>query len=166
MILMQMQAQLQQSLVLPPPQQVEMHKQLFQVTLKQLQVQYGTLTINSNGSYSYVANSNISGLDAGDSNITDVFTYIVSDGTENDTATLTINIIASQDLTARNDTGTVNEDATLTVANDGDDLTPVTPATFNSTLSPFLFALKIYNPWKQGFTFNNDGTKMFALDWN
>ena len=32
---------------------------------------------------------------------------------QHDTATLTINIIASQDLTARNDTGTVNEDATL-----------------------------------------------------
>ena len=35
---------------------------------------YGTLTIGSDGSYSYVANSNISGLDAGDSNVTDVFT--------------------------------------------------------------------------------------------
>ena len=83
---------------------------------------YGTLTINSDGSYSYVANSNISGLDAGDANITDVFTYIVSDGTATSTATLTINVIASQDLTARNDTGTVNEDATLTVAN-GDNAT-------------------------------------------
>ena len=86
---------------------------------------YGTLTINSNGSYSYVANSNISGLDAGDANITDVFTYIVSDGTATSTATLTINVIASQDLTARNDTGTVNEDATLTV-DDGDNATAVT----------------------------------------
>ena len=90
---------------------------------------YGTLTINSNGSYSYVANSNISGLDAGDANITDVFTYIVSDGTATSTATLTINVIASQDLTARNDTGTVNEDATLTV-DDGDNLTPVTAASY------------------------------------
>ena len=90
---------------------------------------YGTLTINSNGSYSYVANSNISGLDAGDANITDVFTYIVSDGTATSTATLTINVIASQDLTARNDTGTVNEDATLTV-DDGDNANSITHATF------------------------------------
>ena len=62
---------------------------------------YGTLTINSNGSYSYVADSNISGLDAEDANVTDVFTYIVSDGTATSAATLTINVIASQDLTAQ-----------------------------------------------------------------
>ena len=119
---------------------------------------YGTLTINSDGSYSYVANSNISGLDAGDANITDVFTYIVSDGTATSTATLTINVIASQDLTARNDTGTVNEDATLTV-DDGDDLTPVTAATFvrNETL--------LHSGYSTLETkFNNDGTKMFVLD--
>ena len=36
-----------------------------------------------------------------DANITDVFTYIVSDGTATSTATLTINVIASQDLTAQ-----------------------------------------------------------------
>ena len=34
-------------------------------------------------------------------NVTDVFTYIVSDGTATSTATLTINVIASQDLTAQ-----------------------------------------------------------------
>ena len=78
---------------------------------------YGTLTIGSDGSYQYVASSDINNLDAGDANITDVFTYTVSDGNGGtDTETLTINVIASQDLTARNDTGTVNEDATLTVA--------------------------------------------------
>ena len=38
MIPMQMQAQLQLLLVSPQRQQVEMHKQLFQVTLKRLQV--------------------------------------------------------------------------------------------------------------------------------
>ena len=87
----------------------------------------------------YVANSNISGLDAGDANVTDVFTYTVSDGTASTTTTLTINVIASQDLTARNDTGTVNEDATLTVDN-GDNATSVTAATLrlNSFFSSLL----------------------------
>ncbi|NDG45489.1 MAG: hypothetical protein EBY36_12505, partial [Gammaproteobacteria bacterium] len=43
---------------------------------------YGTLTINSNGSYSYAATADAAdALDAGDT-ITDVFTYIVSDGTD------------------------------------------------------------------------------------
>ncbi len=119
---------------------------------------YGTLTINSNGSYSYAANSNISGLDAGDSNITDVFTYIVSDGTATDTATLTINIIASQDLTARNDTGTVNEDATLTVDN-GDNATSVTAATYDS--SPFSVASQ--DGGMRELAFSSDGTKFFVL---
>ncbi|MDA9694763.1 Ig-like domain-containing protein, partial [Candidatus Pelagibacter sp.] len=120
--------------------------------------QYGTLTINSNGSYSYVANSNISGLDAGDSNITDVFTYIVSDGTATSTTTLTINIIASQDVTARNDTGTVNEDATLTVDN-GDNATSVTAATYDT--SPFSVASQ--DGGMRELAFSSDGTKFFVL---
>ena len=59
---------------------------------------YGTLTINSDGSYSYVANSNISGLDAGDANVTDVFTYIVSDGTATSTATLQLMLLQAKIL--------------------------------------------------------------------
>ncbi|MDA9724202.1 VCBS domain-containing protein, partial [Candidatus Pelagibacter sp.] len=69
---------------------------------------YGTLTIGSDGSYQYVANSNISGFDAGDSNVTDTFTYIEDTGSGTNTKTLTIYVIPSQDLTARNDTGTIN----------------------------------------------------------
>ena len=118
---------------------------------------YGTLTINSDGSYSYVANSNISGLDAGDANITDVFTYIVSDGTATSTATLTINVIASQDLTARNDTGTVNEDATLTV-DDGDNANSVTAISSVRTTS-----ISSQETYPRDVTFNNDGTKMFVI---
>ena len=117
---------------------------------------YGTLTIGSDGSYSYVANSNISGLDAGDANLTDVFTYTVSDGTASTTTTLTINVIASQDLTARNDTGTVNEDATLTVDN-GDNATSVTAATHDS--SPFSVASQETGP--RGLAFSSDGKKFF-----
>ncbi len=119
---------------------------------------YGTLTIGSDGSYSYVANSNISGLDAGDSNVTDVFTYTVSDGTASTTTTLTINVIASQDLTARNDTGTVNEDATLTVSNDGN-ATSVTAATYDS--SPFSVASQ--DGGMRELAFSSDGTKFFVL---
>ena len=119
---------------------------------------YGTLTINSDGSYSYAANSNISGLDAGDANITDVFTYIVSDGTATATATLTINVIASQDLTARNDTGTVNEDATLEV-DDGDNANSITAtATFVDS-----FSVSSQDTAPQDLAFNTDGTKMFVV---
>ena len=41
---------------------------------------YGTLTIGSDGSYKYVANSNIKALASGET-VTDVFTYTISDGT-------------------------------------------------------------------------------------
>ena len=70
---------------------------------------------------------------------------------------LTINVIASQDLTARNDTGTVNEDATLTVA-DGDNLTPVTAISSVRTTS--IYSQETY---PRDVTFNNDGTKMFVI---
>ena len=52
---------------------------------------YGTLTINSNGSYTYVVadNSTTNALDAGDI-VTDIFNYTVSDGQgETDIATIT-----------------------------------------------------------------------------
>ena len=127
---------------------------------------YGTLTINSNGSYSYVANSNISGLDAGDANVTDVFTYIVSDGTATSAATLTINVIASQDLTARNDTGTVNEDATLTVSNSGN-ANSVAAASYDDTDSLTIAGSNSSPVTTQShfedLIFNDDGTKMYTL---
>ena len=70
--------------------------------------------MNSNGSYSYAANNNISGLDSGES-VTDVFNYTVSDGTATDDATLTITILGSGTaINAVNDTDSVNEDATVT----------------------------------------------------
>ena len=76
---------------------------------------YGALTLNSNGSYTYVANqSGADGLAAG-ATATDTFTYTVSDGAgTTDTATLTITVtgIGPQ---AVDDTGSVNEDATLSV---------------------------------------------------
>ncbi|MDC0967998.1 VCBS domain-containing protein [Alphaproteobacteria bacterium] len=75
---------------------------------------YGTLTLNANGSYSYVADQDAANiLDAGDS-VTDVFNYTVSDGTDTDTATLTITVTGvDDDITAVNDTDAVNEDATI-----------------------------------------------------
>ena len=79
---------------------------------------YGDLTLNADGSYSYIANDAAS-LNNGET-VTDIFTFTTSDtqgGT--DTSTLTITIIGKgADLI--NDTDAVNEDANITVS-DGDD---------------------------------------------
>ena len=128
---------------------------------------YGTLTIGSDGSYQYVASSDINNLDAGEANVTDVFTYTVSDGNGGtDTETLTINVIPSQDLTARNDTGTVNEDAELDV-DDGDDLTPVTAASYSDSDSLTIAGSDSSPATTQShfedLIFNDDGTKMYTL---
>ena len=89
---------------------------------------YGQLTLNANGSYSYVANQDAAdALDAGDTP-TDVFNYTVSDGTGSlnsdgtdnttDTATITITILGANDTpVAQNDVGVIVENGTLTVAN-------------------------------------------------
>ena len=53
---------------------------------------YGTLDLEANGSYTYTASDNISGLDSGET-VTDVFTYTITDGLSTDTATITITII-------------------------------------------------------------------------
>ena len=117
---------------------------------------YGTLTIGSDGSYEYVANSDIDDLDAGEDNVTDVFTYTEDTGSGTTEKTLTIYIIPSQDLTARADTGTINEGGTLTVADDADETT-VVAGTFSSANS-----FEAVMPGNQtDVIFNDDGTKLY-----
>jgi VCBS repeat-containing protein len=73
----------------------------------------GTLTLNANGSFSYVSNAGSSGTDA--------FTYSANDGTANsNTATVTITIIAgNQAPVATSDSYSVNEDTPLNVTAPG-----------------------------------------------
>ena len=77
---------------------------------------YGDLTIASDGSYTYLAN-NANSLATG-ATATDSFTYTVSDGVTTATATIVITVTGLNDQapTAVDDTGAVNEDATLSVA--------------------------------------------------
>ena len=84
---------------------------------------YGQLTLNANGSYTYVANQAAADdLDASDT-ATDVFNYTLSDGTATDIATITITVTGINDpVVAVNDTGSVNEDATLTVSDGSGDI--------------------------------------------
>ena len=74
---------------------------------------YGTLTIQSTGAYTYVADlAATEALDAGDVAI-DYFTYTLSDGTATDTAQLTIKITGVNDApSAANDTGYIAEGST------------------------------------------------------
>ena len=78
---------------------------------------YGTLTIGADGSYKYIANSNIAGLNDG-ATVTDTFTYTLTDGTASDTADLVLTIIGgavtNNNPVAVNDTDSVNEDASVT----------------------------------------------------
>ena len=61
-------------------------------------------------------------LDAGDQ-VTDVFTYTVSDGSVTDTANITITVTGVNDTpSATNDTDSVNEDETVTKTGAQDDL--------------------------------------------
>ena len=78
---------------------------------------YGTLTIGADGSYKYVASSDISGLSDG-ATVSDTFTYTLSDGTATTTADLVLTIIggaaSNQSPVAVNDTDSVNENASVT----------------------------------------------------
>lgn len=90
--------------------------------------QNGTLTLNSDGTFSYTPNANFHGVDG--------FSYLVNDGaSDSAVATVTINVTPVNDVpTATDDAYSVEEDGALTVdasgvlANDtdgdGDTLTP------------------------------------------
>ncbi|MCC6926212.1 VCBS domain-containing protein, partial [Novosphingobium sp.] len=68
--------------------------------------QYGVLTLNSDGSYSYTRNAGTPG------NVTDTFTYTVTDGDgDTATATLTITIQDATPVTAPNLTVLLDDDA-------------------------------------------------------
>ena len=84
---------------------------------------YGTLTIYSNGAYSYaIDNSAFSGA-AGGITVNDVFTYTVTDGSDTDTTTLTISITNQNDAPAATaDTATATEGSSSTVSNTGSGL--------------------------------------------
>ena len=71
---------------------------------------YGQLTLNANGSYTYVANtSDANALDAGDT-VYDYFNYTLSDGTATDTATIRITVTGvDDDITAVDDYDSVTE---------------------------------------------------------
>ncbi|KJC50746.1 VCBS domain-containing protein [Bradyrhizobium sp. LTSP857] len=75
---------------------------------------YGSLVLNADGSYGYVANSAVDALLAGD-HVSDQFTYTVDDGQGHQaTTTLTFNIDGANDnplVTAANLSGSVTEDA-------------------------------------------------------
>ncbi|MDA7780029.1 DUF4347 domain-containing protein [Candidatus Pelagibacter sp.] len=79
---------------------------------------YGQLTLNDNGSYTYVANQDAAdALDAGEP-ATDVFNYTVSDGNGGtDTALITITVLGANDApVAQNDVGVIVENGTLIVS--------------------------------------------------
>jgi VCBS repeat-containing protein len=137
---------------------------------------WGKLTINDDGSYSFVANGPESQkLDTGES-ATVVFTYTANDGTVGTTNTLTITINGVNDAAdPEPDFGTVNEDATLTVPAltgvlsndtdvDGDPLT-VSRIAFGATSDTVAAGDPgvITNAWGT-LTINDDGSYEFVAD--
>ena len=86
--------------------------------------EFGTVTINADGTFSYMPSAEMQALAVGDTQI-DTFTYQVSDGAGGtDTATVTVTITGSNDgPVAVADSGTTAEDAAITIdvlANDFD----------------------------------------------
>ncbi|MEQ8246256.1 MAG: VCBS domain-containing protein, partial [Alphaproteobacteria bacterium] len=91
--------------------------------------QYGQLTVNADGSYTFDIAEAAQGLDDGESAV-ETFTYEVTDGDVTSTQTITVTITGSNDgPVAQVETVTGNEDAGLLTGNldaadvDGDDLT-------------------------------------------
>ncbi|HEX8480997.1 MAG TPA: Ig-like domain-containing protein [Allosphingosinicella sp.] len=84
---------------------------------------YGTLVLNSNGTYTYTPYASTQSLALGQT-VTDSFTYTVSDGSLSDTGTLTIAIAGRNDAPVANpDAATGHENQVLAIdvlANDTD----------------------------------------------
>lgn len=84
---------------------------------------YGTLVLNSNGTYTYTPYASTQSLALGQ-NVQDSFTYTVTDGSLSDTGTLTITIAGRNDAPVANpDAASTSENASVSInvlANDSD----------------------------------------------
>jgi VCBS repeat-containing protein len=116
---------------------------------------HGELTLNPDGSFTYVPAANFNG--------TDTFTYTVSDGTATSAAaTVTITITAAADApVALNDTFTMAEDGTLTVPVATGVLANDTDAEGSS-----LTATLVQDVTHGTLTFNADGSFTYVPDVN
>ena len=108
---------------------------------------YGTLVLAANGSYTYTPGAAAAALTNGQT-ANDVFTYIASDGTASDTATLTITVTGLSGVpNAIDDTATTTEDASVSgnvLTNDtdpeNDPLTVTNPGTYVGTYGTLTLA--------------------------
>ncbi len=84
---------------------------------------YGTLTVAADGSYTYTPGAGAQALDVGET-AQDVFTYTASDGTDSDSASLTVTVTGLNDApVANDDTAATDENSPVSgnvLANDTD----------------------------------------------
>jgi VCBS repeat-containing protein len=143
---------------------------------------YGSVIINSDGSYSYTLDGNnavVNGLSEG-ATITESFTYTVADigATDSSDATLTVVITGTNDVPVANaDTGSVREDTVLTVTsnvltNDTDadsshSLTVIevnsSTANVGSTITGSYGTINIGSDGSYTYTLNNSATAVQSL---
>jgi len=127
----------------------------------------GTLTLNPDGSYSYVAKP-----DAGGDGVTDVFTYTVRDADGDETtATLTIAISDNTPPEANNDSATTDEDTPVSgnlLTNDKDPdgdpitVTEITVGGKTTTIPTDGSSVTIEVPGKGKITVNKNGGYTFT----
>jgi VCBS repeat-containing protein len=125
---------------------------------------HGTLTLNANGSYTYMVNDSeaaVQALNVGGT-LTDSFNYTVSDGSQSDTAVLTITIQGANDAPVANDamiwigTNWAGGSSSGTAsASDAEQL----PGTLNYSLVSGLSGLS-FGPLS---TFNSNGSYFFGF---
>ncbi|NQZ67722.1 MAG: tandem-95 repeat protein, partial [Lentisphaeria bacterium] len=139
---------------------------------------YGTLSVNSDGSYSYSldnTNTLVNALDAGE-NLSDTFTYTITDGAISDTAQVKIIINGVNDspvavgdsssVTELKDTTTGNTatgTATL-IANDSDPEGDAMTVTTTGTMTGTYGDLSIDGAGNYSYSLDNSNSTVNALD--
>ncbi len=115
---------------------------------------YGTLTLNANGSYTYVVdntNATVQALAAGQT-LTESFNYTVSDGSLTDIAVLTITV------TGTNDAPVATDDATSTSENTVLNSSVPAATDMDGTIASYTLVADVT---EGSLTFNTDGTYSF-----
>ena len=124
---------------------------------------YGALTLNENGTYTYTVdadNADVLALGADDTPLTETFIYAITDGTETDTAIITVNVSGVNDAPVATDTTVTVAENKTTAGASLENASLIGPLAFTGSSTGYQTGFQTSQPLQMSFSF--DGRQLIV----